>query len=86
MKTLWDAIDAGEFDGPALIELAPKYWHLDPGQNQVRPSMTVAAPCCGRKTSADVVIDVRAVAGTWSGGWRRPRLARHDSRRDHRGS
>ena len=39
---------------------------------EARPSSSVLAPCCGRKTSADTVVDVRAVLNTVvrAGGYR----------------
>ncbi len=75
MTTLWDAIEAG--DNELLIQVAPTYGHLDPAFNAVRPSMTVRAPCCGRRRSADCVTDVRNVPGTWirahnNGPWTDP--------------
>lgn len=60
--TLWDEIEA--LDGSpearaALLDTVAVY----PGQ-EVRPTMSVTAPCCGRRTAADTVIDARGVPGS----------------------
>lgn len=66
--TLWDAIQGGEV-------AAESVWTF---RQQVRPSMTVRAPCCGRKTPADTVLDLRGVSGTVFRPTRGPRRAAVD--------
>lgn len=50
-----------------LMLLAEHARDLDPSEtiseSDVRPSMTVRAPCCGRVCAADMVTDVRDVPG-----------------------
>jgi len=47
------------FDDPAVLV----DW-LAFAEEPVTPTSTVFAPCCGRRTSADAVVDVRAVPNT----------------------
>lgn len=50
-----------------LMVLAEYARDLDPSEtiseSDVRPSMTVRAPCCGRWCGADMVVDCRGIAG-----------------------
>lgn len=61
--TLWDDIAALDTDPEAQAILVDSV-AVFPGGAPIRPSMSVWAPCCGRKTSADAVFDVRALPGT----------------------
>ena len=61
MATLWDAVKT---DNDLFVRVVPAYVLLDEAQMPFRPSMSVLCPTCGRKTSADAVLDTRAIADT----------------------
>ena len=61
MATLWDAVQT---DNELLVEVVPFYAWLDEALMPFRPSMSVLCPTCGRKTSADAVLDARAITDT----------------------
>lgn len=69
VPTMWDAIDAGEF-APDAVGAWP--------ESEARPSMSVVAPCCGQRRSADDVWDLRGVPGTVVGLTRPGRRHPHD--------
>ena len=61
MATLWDAVQT---DNELFVQVVPFYAWLDEALMPFRPSMSVLCPTCGRKTSADAVLDTRAVTDT----------------------
>ena len=61
MATLWDAIKT---DHDLFVRVVPSYVLLDEAEMPFRPSMSVLCPTCGRKRSADAVLDTRAIQHT----------------------
>ena len=61
MATLWDAVKT---DHDLFVRVVPSYVLLDEAEMPFRPSMSVLCPTCGRKRSADAVLDTRAIPHT----------------------
>ena len=61
MATIWDAVQT---DHDLFILVVPFFVWLDEAEMPFRPSMSVLCPSCGRKTSADAVLDARAITDT----------------------
>lgn len=61
-KTFWSEILSLNGDAEAQAGLLDAY-AVNP-EEQLRDTMTVRAPCCGRPTAADDILDLRSVSGT----------------------
>ena len=76
MATLWDAVQT---DNDLFVQVVPLYVWLDQAEMPFRPSMSVLCPTCGRKTSADAVLDTRAITDTIVSPLGRSKRARADA-------
>ena len=76
MATLWDAVQT---DHDLFVQVVPFFAWLDETQMPFRPSMSVLCPTCGRKTSADAVLDTRTIPHTIISPLGRSRLPRVDA-------
>lgn len=76
MATLWDAV---QHDHDLFVQVVPFYVWLDGAEMPFRPSMSVLCPTCGRKTSADAVLDTRSVLHTIVSPLGRSKLPRVDA-------